>query len=202
MTTDPIVHIVDDDDDLRTAFLEMYRESGYQAFTYPSAEHFLQTSLDSSINCLILDIRMSGMSGLQLFDELTQKRWYIPVIFLTGNGTVPTAIEAIRKGAFDFLEKPIDNAILLAKTKAALQACQQQNKIIETLEKLTNREAEVLQLLAEGYSSKAIAAKLGISVSTSVFHRQNIKKKTKSNSVSDLVQLSNLDLSRPFHRTP
>ena len=186
------VHIVDDDQDLRAAIEELFRASGYLTIGYASAEEFLTASINSGINCLILDIRMSGMSGMQMLDELNRRGSYIPVIFLTGHGSVPTAIKAIRNGAFDFLEKPIDNQVLLDKVEMALQTSAERQKQLEILNTMTNREVEIMHLLAKGNSNKTISGMLGLSTSTVNFHRMNIKRKTKANSVSDFVRLSNV----------
>ena len=191
MTREFTVHIVDDDQDLRTAIQELFRESGYQTIGYASAEEFLTTSLKSGVNCLILDIRMSGMSGMQMLDELNRRGLPIPVIFLTGHGSVPTAIKAIRNGAFEFLEKPIDSQILLDKVEMALQTSADRQEQLEILDTMTNREVEIMHLLAKGNSNKTISVMLGLSTSTVNFHRMNIKRKTNANSVSDFVRLSN-----------
>lgn len=189
------IHIVDDDDDFRDSLLWLLESHDYHVVCHASAEALLDGFDDRGPGCLILDIRMPGMSGLELFEELVARgnRW--PVIFITGHGDVPMAVRAVKRGAFDFLEKPFEEQSLLAAVDAALthsrsraQDASWREGFGARLESLTSREREVLELVIQGKMNKIIADALGISIKTVEAHRGKMMDKMGVRSIADLVQ--------------
>lgn len=198
MTADaPIIHIVDDDEAFRDSMLWLLESHDYQVIVHDSAESFLADFRPMARpGCLILDIRMPGMSGLELYEELQarQNRW--PVIFITGHGDVPMAVQAVKRGAYDFLEKPCSQEALLTAISSALQLALsrvqdavQADDCESRLQSLTAREREVLERVIEGKMNKVIADDLGISIKTVEAHRGKMMDKMGVRSIADLVQL-------------
>lgn len=191
------VYIVDDDDDLRDALSLLMRAAGLAAKSFGSAMEFLRT-LDRDIcGCMILDIRMPEMSGMELQAELHKRRIKLPIVFLTGHADVPLAVKAMKAGAFDFIQKPLDEHRLVATVMNALQHDREHSRN-DTLpaavlqhagrQPLTQREREVLGLIAEGKQSKEIAFALCISLKTVEFHRANIREKLGVATASELYK--------------
>jgi two-component system response regulator DctR len=194
--TDPTVHVVDDDDAIRDALSWLLRSRGVPARSWPSAEAFLAEYSDDMRGCLVLDVRMEGMSGVELFDHLLAKGTRMPVIFLTGHGDVPLAVTALKKGAFDFVEKPFNDNDLVDRVVAAVrhdEALREQARSAATvaarLAELTPRERQVMERVLAGDYNKTIADALGIAVRTVEVHRARIFEKMGVRSAVELAQL-------------
>ncbi len=196
MRAEPSVFIVDDDPSMCSALRRLLRSAGLNVETYVSAQEFLESYSAERPGCLVLDVQMPGMSGLDLQQLLAERNIHIPVIVLTGHASVPTAVTALKAGATDFLEKPFDNEVLLARVRDALaldaesrQARRERAMVEERLALLTPREREVMELMVEGKSSKLIAAELGLSARTVEIHRARIMDKMQCDSLADLVRM-------------
>jgi len=201
----PVVYLVDDEDVVRDALSWLLRSRRLLAEGYASAEAFdamlagrTGSTWPSAPSCLLLDVRMPGMSGLSLFDRLVERGLgeLLPVIFLTGHGDVPTAVAAVKRGAFDFVEKPFsDNALVdrveqaLAASAAALARRREGHSLRKRLAELTERERDVMRLVVEGRPNKLIADALNISVRTVEVHRARVFEKMD---VRSAVELTNL----------
>ena len=189
------VYIVDDDEALRDSLAWMLESNGYAAFAYPSAEAFLHSWREGMTGCLVLDVRMPGMSGLELFEELVSRRCTLPVIFITGHGDVAMAVAALKKGAADFIEKPFTDQEMLALIRQclAMERSLRDRRLQgadtkRRMEQLTQREREVLELIIAGKLNKQIAGDLGISIKTVEVHRARVMEKMGVNSLAELVQ--------------
>ncbi len=194
------VHLVDDDEAIRDSLSWLLQSRSLQCQTYPSAESFLAAWTPDLCGCLLLDIRMREMSGLELFDRLLENGNCLPVIFLTGHGDVPMAVGALKKGAFDFVEKPFDDnqlvnrvleAVELDNTRRATAASS--DSLNERLARLTTRERQVMELILAGKFNKVVADELQISMRTVEVHRANLFEKM---GVRTAVELSQLMSSR------
>ena len=197
MNSEPIVHIVDDDKAIRDSLAMLMKSVGYESKPYDSAEMFLNKADLCAPGCLIVDIRMHGISGLELQQLLNNKGIKIPVIIITGHGDVPMAVQAMKAGAIDFLEKPYDNELLVARIKQCLSEVsrsQVKSRIVAEakarISHLTPREKEVMNLLVAGKHNKIIAKELNISVRTAEAHRAKVMKKLHAESLSDVVRLT------------
>jgi two-component system, LuxR family, response regulator DctR len=193
---EPTVHVVDDDDAIRDALSWLLRSRGVPARTWASAEAFLAEYSDAMRGCLVLDVRMDGMSGVELFEQLVERRSRMPVIFLTGHGDVPLAVAALKKGAFDFVEKPFNDNDLVDRIVAAVrhgEALREQARTEATvaarLAELTARERQVMERVLAGDYNKTIADDLGIAVRTVEVHRARIFEKMGVRSAVELAQL-------------
>jgi RNA polymerase sigma factor (sigma-70 family) len=186
--SEPTVFVVDNDEAIRDALGMLLRAAGQRVETFGSALAFLNDYRPSRNGCLVLDIRMPGMSGLELQDELHKRRMTIPIVFLTGHGDVPMAVRALKKGAVDFIEKPLEEERLVLAVLNALrvdaeqrQPTQRQDDVSEELAArlatLSEREREVLQLILDGQPTRQISKALYISVKTVEFHRARIREK-------------------------
>jgi two-component system response regulator FixJ len=191
-----MVFIVDDDEAVRASLRLLLKSVGIAATALGSAHDFLARHDPSQPSCVLLDIRMPGMSGLELQQALNLRGQIIPVIFITGHGDVPMAVEAMKNGAFDFLQKPfrdqelIDRVQLaLAKDKENRVALSQHSKIRAHLESLTPREREVLDLMTRGKPNKVMAADLGISQRTVEIHRARVMEKMEASSLAQAVRM-------------
>ena len=193
---DKPVFVVDDDAAVRQGLRFMLRAAGYSVEAFPSALSFLEDYDPRRGGCLLLDIQMPQMSGLDLQQQLNLRGWRIPVIFITGHGTVPLAIAAMKAGAFDFIEKPLREDAMLESIERALHWNDMAYE--ERLERatlqvratlLTAREREVFELVAAGEPNKVIARHLGISVRTVELHRAHIIEKLQARSLSDLIRM-------------
>ena len=192
----PCAHIIDDDEAIRDALEWLLKSRKLPCTTWPSAESFLAAWQPDWHGCIVLDIRMVGMSGLECFDILLSRGCTLPVIFITGHGDVPMAVSALKKGAFDFIEKPFDDQELLSVVARALEhdAEQQRNAdnrddIRRRLALLTTREYEVMHHIAAGKYNKVIADELNISMRTVEAHRARIFDKMAVRTAVELVQL-------------
>ena len=189
-------HIVDDDEAIRDALEWLFKTRGVSCRTWPSGESFLDVWQPDWRGCIVLDIRMQGMSGLECFDTLLARGCQLPVIFITGHGDVPMAVSALKKGAFHFIEKPFNDHDLVDLVEKALAADRDRQRVAasrETIEArlatLTQREREVMELILEGKYNKVIADELSISMRTVEAHRSRIFDKMDVRSAVELAQL-------------
>ena len=195
----PATHIVDDDPAVRDALQWLLKSRGVQSRTWESAEDFLSFASRELCGCLLLDVRMPKMSGIELFDRLRALNCRLPVTFLTGHGDVPMAVQALKNGAFDFIEKPYDDNALVDKVLAALghdlKRCASENSVLlvrQKLEQLTQREQEVMHRILAGKLNKVIADELGIAMRTVEVHRSHIFEKMQVRSAVELSQVLGL----------
>ena len=191
------VHIIDDDQALRESLAFLLRAAQLEVRSFDSAKTFLDALPDASVGCVITDIRMPDMSGIDLLRRLKELKVGIPVIVITGHGDVPLAVEAMKIGAADFFEKPFNDDQLVASVRAALQQQQDQTKrgaeraeIEHRISTLSAREKDVLTGLIEGRANKQIAFDLGISPRTVEIYRANLMNKMQADSLSDLVRMA------------
>ena len=192
----PTVYIVDDDSGVRSSIRVLMKSVGLAAAPFASAKDFLQAYHPNHPGCLVLDIRMPGMSGLELQEALNEKGAVLPVIFITGHGDIPMAVEAMRHGAFDFLQKPFRDQDLIDRIQQALerdaetrQSLQEHSRIRARIASLTPREREVLELLTSGKANKMMAQDLGLSQRTVEIHRAHVMEKMGAKSVAQLVRM-------------
>jgi two-component system response regulator DctR len=190
------VHLVDDDEPIRDALSWLLKSRGIVSTTYDSAESFLSAWTPQLSGCIVLDMRMTGMSGLDCFDELRSRQSKVPVIFLTGHGDVPLAVATLKKGAFDFFEKPFNDNDLVSRISealaqhAAVQAAHATaNSVNIRMARLTSREKQIMELVLAGKFNKVIADELNISMRTVEVHRANLFDKME---VKTAVELANL----------
>ena len=184
------VYVVDDDAPVRDALGMFFRSAGFTVESFASADEFLERAALRSPCCLVLDIRMPGMSGTALQDELLRRGARVPIIFITGHGDVPMAVEAMKNGAADFIEKPFDETRLLAQVKSALESSTASVRPGRAdLSRLSEREREVLERVLAGKPSRQISAELFISVKTVEFHRARIMQKLGARSAAELFRL-------------
>jgi two-component system, LuxR family, response regulator FixJ len=198
------VFVVDDDTAVRQGLRFMLRAAGYSVEAFPSARSFLEDYDPRRGGCLLLDVQMPQMTGLELQQRLNVRGWRIPVIFITGHGTVPLAISAMKAGAFDFIEKPLREDALLESIERALhwndRAYEErlERATLQTrVASLTPREREVFELVAKGEPNKVIARHLGISFRTVELHRAHITEKLQARSLSDLIRMGIIMNSTP-----
>ncbi|MHB8665989.1 MAG: response regulator transcription factor [Burkholderiales bacterium] len=194
--TEPRVYIVDDDDAMRDSLKWLLESRGLKVELYSSGEAFLKDFSVEFCGCLVLDVRMPGMNGMDLHASLRARNSTLPVIFITGHGDVPMAVAALKKGAADFIEKPFNDQDMLRLIESCLKqdraaAAQRAERasLAQSLENLTQREREVLSLIVAGKLNKQIADDLGISIKTVEVHRSRVMEKMGANSVAELVQL-------------
>lgn len=192
-----VVHIIDDDEALRESLVFLLRTAQIEAESYSSAGSFLDILTSARLSCVITDVRMPGMSGLDLLRKLRELKIDVPVIVITGHGDVPLAVEAMKVGAMDFLEKPFDDEVLLASVKSALKRQDgemrrhsERTEIEARLAGLSKRERDVLGGLVAGRANKQIAFDLGISPRTVEVYRANLMNKMQAGSLSDLVRMA------------
>ena len=193
--SDDYVYVVDDDADIRDSMRLLLEVAGFKVRCFTSARHFLADDHPKH-GCLIADVRMPDMSGLDLQVEVTRRHIGLPVIIITGHGDVPLAVQAMKAGAIDFLEKPFDDDLMLASVRRAMDVGSQARSrsaesqaAKELLSSLTPRERSVLDKLVQGRSNKIVAHELGISPRTVEIHRAHIMTKMEASSLSDLVRL-------------
>ena len=200
MSKNPLIMVVDDDAGVRNAMRSLLKSVGLESALFASAQEFLAAYQPAQCGCLVLDIRMPGMSGLELQQQLNLKGAVIPVIFMTGHGDIPMAVEAMQHGAFDFLQKPFRDQDLLDRIQRAIvkdgeqrQSLGEHARIKAHLESLTAREREVLDLMIQGKQNKVIAQDLDVSPRTVEIHRARVMEKMSAQSVAQLVRMM-LDL--------
>lgn len=192
----PTVFVVDDDPAIRVAMQALMESVHLRHEIFSSADEFLEQYSDDRGGCLVLDIRMPGLGGLELQELLVQRHNTLPIIFITGHGDVPMAVEAMQKGAVDFIQKPFRDQDLLDRIHDALKADrerrverQQRSQVVERVARLTNREHEVFDLVVTGKANKVIAYELGVSQRTVEIHRARVMEKMEARSLADLVKL-------------
>ncbi|WP_421725092.1 response regulator FixJ [Bauldia sp.] len=197
MTTDPIVHIVDDDENVRDSLSFLLETAGQTVLAFDSAAALLHKASAGMTGCVVTDVRMPEMTGTELLAGLKQAGIDVPVIVITGHGDVPLAVEAMKLGAFDFIEKPFDDATIVAAIEAALreEARRAKNEagkadVVARLSTLSQRERQVLDGLVTGLPNKTIAFDLGISPRTVEVYRANVMSKMEAGSLSDLVRMA------------
>ena len=192
----PTVFIVDDDAAIRFAMEALMESVNLDHEIFASADEFLDKISEQRPGCLVLDIRMPGLGGLELQEELIRRGNTLPIIFITGHGDVPMAVEAMQKGAVDFIQKPFRDQELLDRIREALatdqhrrEEQQQHEEVARRLDKLTNREREVFDLVVTGKPNKVIAYELGVSQRTVEIHRARVMEKMQARSLADLVKM-------------
>jgi FixJ family two-component response regulator len=197
MANESKVFIVDDDPSVRKSLVRLIKSVGLTVQDFPSAQDFLDSQQDKGPSCLVLDVRMPGLSGLDLQEELKIRQWPIPIIFITGHGDVTMSVRAMKAGAADFLEKPFNDQELVDAVNKALAQDQQtkleQRKVVELKERaatLTPRENEVFGLVVRGLLNKQIAYDLGMSEKTVKVHRARVMKKMSVDSLASLVRMA------------
>ena len=192
---DQTVYIVDDDDALRDSLVWLLESNAHHVEQYASAEAFLAAYHGEMAGCIVLDVRMPGMSGLELYERLRERHARLPVVFITGHGDVQMAVSMLKKGAVDFIEKPFSDRDMLKLIDQCL-ATERENRdrlrqdaaVERRLEHLTQREMEVLELIIAGRLNKQIADDLGISIKTVEVHRTRVMEKMEARSLAELVQ--------------
>jgi two-component system response regulator FixJ len=197
MLVAPVVHVVDDDPAVRDALRMLLDAAGHAVKAYPDAESFVAEGMTMpGAGCVVADVRMPGMSGLDLLRILQDRGIELPLIVITGHADVSMAVQALKEGASDFIEKPFDDSIFLSAVTKALARCERAlaerrrlDGIEERANSLTPREYEVMILIAQGLSNKAAAAELGISVRTVEIHRARVMEKMAADSLSALVRM-------------
>jgi FixJ family two-component response regulator len=196
-TKETRIFIIDDDPSLREALSLLLRSAGYRFEAFASAEEFLGRRPYCGIGCIVLDVRMSGMSGLDLQEELVRKGRCMPIIFITGHGDIPMTVQAMKSGAADFLPKPFDDDQLLGAIQGAIERHQEEqlkhdetDSIRRRIETLTPRENEVFRYAITGLLNKQVAAELKIAEQTVKIHRSRIMQKLGASSVADLVRMA------------
>jgi len=196
MRQDSTVCIIDDDEAIRDALHLLLFAAGIPSHSYPTAESFLARTSGREFDCMLLDIRMPGMDGLELFHLLTKENVPYPIIFITGHGDIPLAVDAIKNGAFDFLTKPFQEGELLLKVKSAISHCENRREQIRYVQEIgrradtcTPRERAVMELMVQGLPNKGIAQTLSISPRTVEIHRAHVMEKMEAESLPALVHM-------------
>ena len=193
----PIIHVVDDDASFRKAVARLLQASGYEVALYESGDQFLQNPPVLGPGCILLDVRMSGLSGIELQDQLTKLGLMLPIIFLTGHGDIPTSVRAIKAGAEDFLSKPVTKTTLISTVERALENYRERHEhhvrlsaLRALVDSFTPREREVFALVVRGKLNKQIAFELGTSERTVKAHRHNIMQKLQVHSLAEAVSIA------------
>ena len=194
---EPIVFIIDDDASMRRALTNLFQSVGLEVEAFGSAPEMLQSKVPDVASCLVLDIRLPGLSGLDLQTELASANIHIPIIFITGHGDIPMTVRAMKGGAVDFLTKPFRDQDLLDAVVKAIERDRKRREAEKTVsnlqsmfETLTSREREVLALVASGLMNKQIAAELGLAEITVKIHRGHLMKKMGARSLADLIRMA------------
>lgn len=196
MTHEPTVYVIDDDVAVRRFLEDLIESVSLRVEAYASAQEFLDAFDPGAPGCVVLDIRMPGMSGLELQRELAERAISLPIIILTGHGDVQIAVQAMRAGAVDFIEKPFNNELLLDRVQMAVaqsvdaaNARAKQDEFATRMNSLTPREHDVLDLVVTGETNKGVARRLGISEKTVEVHRARVMAKMQAKSLADLVRI-------------
>lgn len=198
------VYVVDDDESIRTLWRWLMESNGIEVRLFGSADEFIASYRDEGPGCLVLDLRLPGMTGLELQDHLNGRGIHLPIVFVSGHGDIDTAVSAIKHGAVDFVQKPFSYLHVLAIVKKALARDQEMRgerlrsgAVAARLAQLTERERQVLQCVVEGKPNKIIAADLAISMKTVEFHRAKVMEKMSVDSVAELVHVAMQHLKKP-----
>jgi len=193
----PTVFIIDDDPSVRKSLSRLVRSLGFGSESFASAEEFLGRERYDGLGCIVLDVRMPGLSGMELQDELVKGEFSMPIIFITGHGDIPMSVQAMKKGAVDFLPKPFDDDELLEAVQKAIEKDREAKAersatrdILTRIERLTTRECEILRYVITAMLNKQIAFKLDIAEKTVKVHRGRIMEKLGAHSVAELVRLA------------
>lgn len=205
MSVQPTVFVVDDDPAMRDSLGFLIASVGKKVEAFDSAESFLSAYDHAKPGCIVLDVRMPGLSGLELMEKLQGDSLAPPVILVTGHGDIPMSVRALKAGAFDFIEKPFSDQVLLERIQQALQAdsvdraaAHEQGEIARRAQRLTTRETQVFELVVEGKPNKVVAADLGLSQKTVEVHRAHVMEKMRAESFADLVKMAvALDVTGP-----
>jgi len=197
MSYEPTIYVVDDDQAMRSSLKWLIESIGMRVRTFESADEFLASYYPGGAGCLLLDVRMPGMSGLELQTHLASREIELPVIIITGHGDVAMAVKAMKAGAVDFIEKPFHDEALLGSIRNALTHGErkrslrfQRAEIAARLAELTPREHEVMEMVTEGASNREIAAALGVSAKTVEAHRARVMDKMRASSLAELVRMA------------
>jgi FixJ family two-component response regulator len=192
-----IVFVVDDDPSMRRSLESLLRSVGHEVRLFSSAPEFMQATRGDAPACLVLDVRLPGMSGLAFQQELTKAGVLVPIIFITGHGDVPMSVRAMKAGAAEFLTKPFDDQVLLDAIHAALERDRARRRDAAGLatlqaryDELTERERQVMSHVAAGWVNKRIAVEIGLSVVTVKVHRGQVMRKMQAKSVAELVRMA------------
>jgi two-component system response regulator FixJ len=196
MNANPTVFVVDDDQAMRNSLKWLIETVGMNVEAYASADEFIRNYYPGRAGCLLLDVRMPGMSGLELQEHFLEQQIKIPIIIITGHGDVPMAVRAMKAGAVDFIEKPFNDELLLDSIRNALaldveqRAAQSERAVVAArLAQLTPREHEVMEMVTAGKANKEIALALGVSAKTVEAHRARVMEKMQANSLAALVRM-------------
>ncbi|HCW90655.1 MAG TPA: DNA-binding response regulator [Marinobacter sp.] len=194
--TRQVVYVVEDDDAVRDSLELLLKSDGKAVRTYENANEFLKDYSDDMAGCIVLDIRMPGMDGMELQKKLNEKHSLLPIIFVTGHGDVPMAVDAMKEGAVDFIQKPYREEALLEKIESALEKDREQRKtlgekqeIVRRIKTLTPRESEIMERMIAGQANKVIAIELEISQRTVEIHRSRVMHKMGTHSLAHLVRM-------------
>lgn len=201
----PMVFVIDDDADLREALSSLFRSVGLQVKAFATAPEFLQIKLPEGPTCLVLDVRLPGLSGLDFQAELTRAKIDIPIVFMTGHGDIPMTVKAMKAGAVEFLPKPFRDQDMLDAVQQALERDRERRernsglaKLKSSFDTLTPREQEVMGLVTAGLMNKQVAGEIGVSEITAKVHRGNIMRKMGAKSLAELVRMADaLGVRRP-----
>ena len=196
MSAEPIVFLIDDDDGVRRSLDALLRSNGLKVAAFASARDFLAQFDPDAAGCLVTDVRLPGMSGIELLQKLRMQNCHIPVVVITGHGDVPLAVEAMKGGAVDFIEKPFRDHVLLTAVRRALKLADEDREqriaareVRTRLVTLTPREHQVLDMVVAGKANKVIAIDLDLSIKTVEFHRAHVMEKMRVDSLAELVQM-------------
>jgi FixJ family two-component response regulator len=194
-----VVYVIDDDASMRASLRSLFASVGLRVKTFGSVPEFFGEKLPDAAICLVVDVRLPGLSGLDFQEELTKAKIDVPIIFITGHGDIAMTVKAMKAGAVEFLTKPFRDQDLLDATKIALETDEAKRKSKTTIagvrslfESLTPREQEVMGLVATGLMNKQVAAEMGVSDITVKVHRGNVMRKMKANSLADLVRIADM----------
>jgi FixJ family two-component response regulator len=194
-----VVYVIDDDPPMREALMSLFRSVGLHVETFGSASEFLEKKLPDAAICMVVDIRLPGLSGLDFQAELIKANINVPIIFITGHGDIAMTVKAMKAGAVEFLTKPFRDQDLLDAVKLALEKDEAKRKSQKTIagvrslfESLTPREQEVIEWVTAGLMNKQVAAEMGVSEITVKVHRGNVMRKMGANSLADLVRMADM----------